>query len=76
MNMAGLSLERTLYWLREQRRFMAERGTTLAGYMSFYGQYERGEDEIAAIHQADTANLNSLSQRARQLETAALRRAK
>jgi hypothetical protein len=54
------------YWLSVQRRFMAERGTTRAGYIAHYTTQaeERGAtmdvQQIVDIHVADQAELRRL----------------
>jgi hypothetical protein len=55
-----LTPERARYWVGQQRRWMAERGDTLGGYLAFYagGPYDRAE--IAAIHAADADHLRRL----------------
>lgn len=43
------------YWLEQQRRFMAERGNNLSGYLAFYRDTD--PDQVRAIYEADRATL-------------------
>jgi hypothetical protein len=50
------------YWLIVQQKFMAERGTTAAGYINFYiGLGETDMDRVRSIYAADRIALEKLA---------------